>query len=160
MSVDIREGTESELDLLAIMFRDMWRDNGVAQEQLVDDYQERVKAFASENAAREFRFFIARDGETGLDVGCAASQLFGGLYPDLLSPDLRRYGYIWGVYVAPEARRKGLGAELTQVCVDALREAGCTHAVLHAAPMGKGVYTRMGFAANNEMRLDLRIPQA
>ena len=36
--------------------------------------------------------------ELGTVIGCAVCQLHS-LYPDILQPKTRRYGYIWGVYV-------------------------------------------------------------
>ena len=88
-------------------------------------------------------------------IGGVACQRFAGLYPDPLMPEVRRYGYPWGVFVVPEARRAGVGEALTSRCIEALREDGCTHALLHAAPMGASVYERIGFQPNFEMRLTL-----
>jgi hypothetical protein len=39
--------------------------------------------------------------------------------------------------------------------VKALRAQGCTHALLHAAPPGRGIYERLGFQGTNELRLVL-----
>jgi predicted GNAT family acetyltransferase len=73
-----------------------------------------------------------------------------------LKRELRRYGYIWGVYVTPIERCHGLGRRLTETCVQALIELDCTHALLHAAPPGKGIYEGLGFVSTNEMRLTLK----
>ncbi len=150
----IREGTVDDAELLAAMFRQMWLDNGVAAETIVEDAEPRVRDFLVEGRSRRgLRLFFAV--EAGVDVGGAVCQRFAGLYPDILAPEVRRYGYIWGVYVQAAARRRGLGKGLTERCVEALREAGCTHALLHAAPPGVGVYRGLGFESTNEMRLEL-----
>jgi ribosomal protein S18 acetylase RimI-like enzyme len=132
----------------------MWLDNAVPAEHIEPEYRERVQQFvAAGRASDALRFFIAeRDGRC---VGAAACQLFAGLYPAILRRTLRCYGYIWGVYVAPDERRQGLGRALTEACVQALRAQGCTHALLHAAPPGRGIYERLGFQGTNELRLVL-----
>ena len=150
----IREGGAAEVELLADAFRQMWLDNAVPAENIESDYRERVQRFVAEGRARgALRFFLAE--QQGRSVGAACCQLFAGLYPAILRRELRCYGYIWGVYVAPEERRHGLGKQLTETCVQALRAEGCTHALLHAAPPGRGIYERLGFQGTNELRLVL-----
>jgi ribosomal protein S18 acetylase RimI-like enzyme len=152
--IELREGTLREAPLLAQMFRQMWLDIGMAETHIVKDAEARVVRFIEEGQRRHsLRMFFAV--QNGADIGGAACQRFAGLYPDLLMPEVRRYGYLWGVYVVSEARRAGVGEALTSRCVEALREDGCTHALLHAAPMGAGVYERLGFQPNVEMRLTL-----
>ena len=59
------------------------------------------------------------------------------------------------VHVDPAWRRQKIGEGLTRACIDHLREQGCSRVILHATPFGRPVYERLGFAASNEMRLDL-----
>jgi len=150
----IREGADADVELLADAFRQMWLDNAVPADNIEPDYRERVQQFVV--AGRELaalRFFVAE--REGRCVGAACCQLFVGLYPAILRRDVRCYGYIWGVYVTPDQRQQGLGRALTETCVQALRAQGCSHAVLHAAPPGRGIYERLGFQGTNEMRLPL-----
>jgi len=154
MRVTIREGESGEVGVLAEMFRRMWLDNGVDEAEIVEDWRQCVESFVEEARQRQaFRFFVAE--HDGRLVGCAACQRFAGLYPAVLKGSLRRYGYVWGVYVEPEHRRSGLGEMLTARCVDALRDEDCTHVLLHAAPMAERLYERLGFESTNEMRLPL-----
>jgi ribosomal protein S18 acetylase RimI-like enzyme len=154
VTATIREGLPADVERLADAFRHMWLDNAVPAEDIEPDYRERVQQFfAARRADGALCFFIAeREGQC---VGAACCQLFSGLYPAILRRQLRCYGYIWGVYVAPEQRRQGLGRALTESCVQALRAQGCTHALLHAAPPGRAIYERLGFQGTNEMRLVL-----
>ncbi|MEO8179067.1 MAG: GNAT family N-acetyltransferase [Deltaproteobacteria bacterium] len=134
--------------------RQMWLDNAVSVENIEPDYRALVQQFVlqgQEHAA--LRFFVAE--REGRCVGAACCQLFVGLYPAILLREVRRYGYIWGVYVAPTERRQGLGHTLTETCGQSLRSQGCTHALLHAAPPGRAIYERLGFQGTNEMRLTL-----
>lgn len=152
--VTIRVGGERDVAFLADAFRQMWLDNGIPPEQIEPDFQERVARFVAEGqreAALEF-FVAEREGRR---VGAACCQLFRGLYPAIITVETRNFGYLWGVHVAAEERKNGLGRRLTEACVDALRSRGCTHAVLNAAPSGRGIYERLGFQPSNEMRLTL-----
>jgi ribosomal protein S18 acetylase RimI-like enzyme len=154
LTATIREGRASDIELLAEAFRQMWLDNAVPPEHIEPDYRERVQQFVAEGrTSGALRFFIAEREDRC--VGAACCQLFAGLYPAILRRDVRSYGYIWGVFVATEERCRGLGKQLTETCVQALRVQGCTHALLHAAPPGRGIYERLGFQGTNELRLVL-----
>ncbi|MFM7425404.1 MAG: GNAT family N-acetyltransferase [Elainella sp.] len=141
--------------VIARHFYQLWRDNSVAEADILPDWQRQVQAFIA-TARRDlgFQAFVAEvDGQI---VGSASCQRFAGLYPLVLAPTQRDYGYIWGVYVEPAYRRRGLARQLTQMAADHLKTIGCTHALLHASPSGKPVYAQLGFLPTNEMRLDLR----
>ena len=88
-------------------------------------------------------------------VGSASCQLFAGLYPMPFKPDVRKYGYIWNVFVESAYRRRGIATELTRNAIAYLKSLGCTHAILHASPYGKPVYENLGFVAHNEMILKI-----
>lgn len=153
----IREGRADEAHLLALCFRRMWLDLGVKPSGLVEDWRERVETFV-EHGRRELdlRFFLAEVAdEPPRVVGSACAQRLAGLYPDLLRPSVRRYGYVWGVWVDPGHRRAGLGRALTERAVRALEAEGYSHAVLHATRSGRSVYERLGFEPTNELRLRL-----
>ena len=154
MTQHVRAATAQDDAFIAESFRRMWVDNGVPEEDIVEDAGPRVTAFLEDGRERlDLAAFVAVfDDEP---VGCAVAQRFAGLYPLVLERSLRDYGYIWGVYVRPEHRRRGIARALTERCADALRELGCTHALLHAAPPGEHLYDSLGFAPTNERRLVL-----
>ena len=83
----------------------------------------------------------------GVVVGSSSCQLYAGLYPNAIKHNHRKQGYIWGVYVEPTYRRRGIAKKLTNYCVDYLKSIGCTRVVLNASPDGKPVYTSVGFVA-------------
>jgi ribosomal protein S18 acetylase RimI-like enzyme len=72
--------------------------------------------------------------EAGGDLaGVAAGALFGGT------------GWVGGVAVAPDHRRVGLGAALTQSIIEFLEARAATTVLLHATALGRPVYERLGF---------------
>jgi ribosomal protein S18 acetylase RimI-like enzyme len=76
----------------------------------------------------------AGDGAGGI-VGAAGTAAFGSS------------GWIGALGVAPEARRRGLGAALTEACVAWLRAREAQTVLLYATEAGRPVYERLGFAA-------------
>lgn len=53
---------------------------------------------------------------------------------------------IYGMFVAPEARGRGVAGGLTTTLIRRAQELGCRRLVLHATEMAVGVYARAGFA--------------
>lgn len=54
-------------------------------------------------------------------------------------------GWIGALGVSARARRRGIGAALTEGCVQRLHELGATTVLLFATTAGRPVYTRVGF---------------
>jgi GNAT superfamily N-acetyltransferase len=77
---------------------------------------------------------VAEGGTAGV-VGVACCASFG------------RSGWIGALGVAPEARRRGLGAALTEAAVRWLRHRGAATVLLYATEAGRPVYERLGFVA-------------
>jgi GNAT superfamily N-acetyltransferase len=65
-------------------------------------------------------------------------------------------GWIIGVYVVPNYRRRGIARALTDAALSWLRRTECVNAKLHASPYGRGIYEALGFTLSNEMKLPLR----
>jgi GNAT superfamily N-acetyltransferase len=77
---------------------------------------------------------LVADGEDGV-VGVACAASFGAT------------GWIGALGVAPEARRRGLGAALTEAAVRWLRARDARTVLLYATEAGRPVYERLGFVA-------------
>jgi GNAT superfamily N-acetyltransferase len=54
-------------------------------------------------------------------------------------------GWIGLVFVAPEMRGRGLGAELTRAALQVLQEHACLTVLLAATELGRPIYDRLGF---------------
>lgn len=150
----IRPATITDDELIASHFLRMWTEAPDTAAAVMPDGHERVLAFITE--ARDRLAFAAFVAEVdGALVGSASCQLHRAPYPNVLEPAYRLYGYVWGVYVEPDWRRRGLARTLTEATVAYLHELSCTRVILNASPSGWPVYERMGFQPSNEMRLTL-----
>lgn len=79
---------------------------------------------------------VACDGRAAGDVvGVVCTASFGAT------------GWIGALGVLPEARRRGLGAALTEAAVQWLRARDARTVLLHATEAGRPVYERLGFVA-------------
>lgn len=153
----IRSADDADVPALAEHFRRMWLEIGWRPETLREDWLERVTAFIERaRAEAEFAGFVAE--VDGALAGTAACQLFSGAYPEIRRASWHRAGYIWGVYIRPEYRRRGIATRLTQAALDHLVALGCTRAALHASAAGAPVYRSMGFVETNELGLALVRP--
>jgi GNAT superfamily N-acetyltransferase len=85
--------------------------------------------FSGESA----QVFAAHDG--GALVGTVSAASFGTT------------GWIGALGVEPHSRRRGLGAALTEACIEWLRERGAQTVLLYATDQGRPVYERLGFVA-------------
>jgi GNAT superfamily N-acetyltransferase len=154
IDLQIRAATLAEDPSIAAHFRQMWLDLEVPAAAIVPDWQRQIVQFmqtARQELAYQAFVAVAADRLVG-SVGCQRSA---GLYPNILAPEYRCDGYIWGVYVEPAFRKQGIATRLTEQAIAYLRSIGCTHAVLNASPLGQPVYERLGFATGNAMRLKL-----
>ena len=154
INIQIRETIPEEDSIIAEHFYQLWLDIGVPEYSIKSNYSYITVDFIKQ--ARQqlgFKGFFAEvDRQI---VGSASCQLFTGLYPQVLQEEYRKYGYIWGVYVQPSHRRKGIAKQLTNTTIEYLKSIGCTKAILNASPAGKPVYESLGFLPSNAMQLDL-----
>ncbi len=154
INIDIRETTSKEDSIIAEHFYRMWLDIGVSKNFIKPNHCNLTLEFIKE--ARQNLFYKGFVAEIdNLVVGSASCQLFTGLYSLILEEEYRKYGYIWGVYVEPSHRRKGIAKQLTNATVEHLKSINCTKAILNASPAGKPVYENLGFSPSNAMQLDL-----
>ncbi len=150
-----RKAIAPDDESIAEHFYKLWLDNGLTPENLLPNAKTDVISFIQN--AREQHLYQAFVAEVDQQiVGSAGSQLFAGLYPMPFQPSYRKIGYIWGVYVEPDYRHRGIGRSLTQMNLDHLKTLGCTRAILHASPFGRSVYEQLGFQPNNEMMIELQ----
>ncbi len=67
-------------------------------------------------------------------------------------------GSVWAVYVLPEYRKRGIGAELMKATVEYWKKIGCLEGhLLYASDEGRRVYERVGFSRRNVLMLDIPV---
>jgi ribosomal protein S18 acetylase RimI-like enzyme len=100
----------------------------------------------SESLLTDHLVFLAQDG--GEPVGC--------IYANLPSD---HYGYVFGLYVRPEARRRGLARRLMNAVADALHDSGRRYAVLSVDTpntAARSLYNDLGFRDSaRTLRIDI-----
>lgn len=152
-SLIFRPGTPEEDAAIAEHFYRMWRDLGVNENHIQPDWLTVGLEFIDQaRRTLNYQAFVA-EAEGNL-VGSVSGQRFAGLYPPILSAIHRQYGYIWGVYVEPAYRNRGVATQLTQLMVEHLQGIGCTKVVLNAAPKARSLYQKLGFGESNLMELN------
>ncbi|HZF67052.1 MAG TPA: GNAT family N-acetyltransferase [Gemmatirosa sp.] len=141
--------------LLADYYHQHWLAMGLAPADVAPDWRERALAFiAAARHGRAFAGFVARDA--GRPVGGACCHLVERAYPAFRVGDPAVVGYVWGVYVEPASRGRGLGAALVRACLGHLSARGCGRALLHAGEQSRPLYERLGFAGTDELALVLQ----
>lgn len=154
INIKIRETIPTEDSIIAEQFYQMWLDIGVTENSIKPNHHDLTLKFIKQ--ARQELFFKGFFAEVdNVIIGSASCQLFTSLYPQILQDKYRKYGYIWGVYVEPSYRRKGIAKQLTNATIEHLKSINCTKAILNASPAGKPVYESLGFSPSNAMQLDL-----
>jgi GNAT superfamily N-acetyltransferase len=149
-AVTLRAAQTDELSRIADFWLAMFEEVGKHYEaDFQPGWRERFVVFFEERMARgDAAYYVAVDGEKL--VGSAGAFLMEA-YPSAIHG--LRSGYIFGVYVMPAYRGRGLATQLTQATIDFLRRNNAFRIRLHASPFGRPIYERMRFVPTNEMEL-------
>jgi GNAT superfamily N-acetyltransferase len=99
---------------------------------LADDWGDRRSWFAFALESPACRVFVA-DDDAGRAIGSAVLTIHGTV------------GWIGTIWVAPTARRSGIGSDLTGATIEAADTAGCRTLLLVATDAGRPMYERLGF---------------
>jgi GNAT superfamily N-acetyltransferase len=126
-----------------------WLAMGIEANDARDDWRSEAQHYleqARENSG--LAAFVAK--VEGRPVGTACCHLVPRAFPAFRKSDANLVGYIWGVFVRPEQRGKGIGGMLVSACMSHLRSNGCGRALLHAGERSSALYGRMGFMPTDE----------
>ncbi|WP_189088730.1 GNAT family N-acetyltransferase [Deinococcus ruber] len=147
----LRVATPDDAALLARFRAGMVTGFGVALE---DGWEACWTAYFAE-ALTDGRYWALLAEQDGAAVACAA-LMFLPVVPVPSDPGGVR-AQVQGVYTVPEFRGRGLGEALTRKVLREAQRRGLKSATLNAAPLGQGIYARLGFeqVAAPEMRLKL-----
>lgn len=153
--LEISAGTADDDATLVRHYLALWDSYGTPKDDYVTDAVRRVQMFIRKGRAdHKLGAFIASvDGKA---IGSLACQLHHSPYPEVIRPEVRKYGYVWSVFVEPEHRGRGAARGMMSKAITYLREIGCTAVVLHSSEVGEPLYRKLGFAMAKEMRLPLK----
>jgi GNAT superfamily N-acetyltransferase len=127
-----------------------WLEMGVPSAQARTDWRAEAGRFLEEaRAMSSLAAFSAR--MSGVSVGTACCHIVPRAFPAFRKEDAACVGYLWGVYVLPEHRGKGIGGMLVSACMDHLKSVGCGRVLLHAGERSAALYARMGFRPTDEL---------
>jgi GNAT superfamily N-acetyltransferase len=104
-------------------------------------------------ASGEYFGWIVEDG-AGAPVG-GLGMMAIDWPPHPWHPGQDRRGYVTNVFVEPELRGRGVARRLMEMATAEGRRRGIQLIVLHASPMGRPLYERMGWRVGSEMMLPL-----
>lgn len=140
--------------LLVEHYRLHWLDMGLAPAEIREDWAAEAFRFLRDaRAGGSFAAFVAKEADT--PIGSACCQLTPRRFPVFGIADAPRIGYLWGVYVRPGFRGRGIGTALVKACTDHLRSIGCGRVMLHAADRSAPLYGRLGFVPTEELAAPL-----
>ncbi len=149
--ITIRAASAEDLALLTRARRLMFEE--------LDDFEPGVL----DRIDAEFDVYLGREFESGracgwLAIDGATGEWVGGLtniwvsWPSSPNVPGELRAYLFGLYVAPGCRRRGIARSLVEAAREAAREAGAAAVVLHASDAGRPLYESLGFAPTSEMR--------
>ena len=147
----LRRASAADLDTLVTHRRDMFRDMGYKEDDVMESMTTRFRLWLLDkmNAGEYLAWLVsASDGSIAAGTGLWLMDW----PPHMIGKGARR-GNILNVYTAKEFRRTGLARHLMQAALDWCRTNEIDTVILHASPAGRSLYESMGFQATNEMRL-------
>ena len=153
-SIDSPEGIEIIIsdnevhDEIAVKaWRDMWIESGCSKNELKNDIDAITSKFiknARSSLGLKYKTVIAKDIKSDKIIGSLSTMLWQGEIP--ISSQDEFIGTVWGVFVNPMYRRRGIGFSMMQACCLHWKLSGCSKGVLiYASEEGRRVYERIGF---------------
>lgn len=147
----VREAKFDDLGLLFEARRRMLTDMGAhVSEENLRWMESALTEFIEERLELGPIGFIAEDPD-GLLVG-AVSITHEFTQPSLHNPS-GRVAYLYGMWVRPDSRRRGVARALVATAVEAGRAVGAGAVTLMASDEGKPLYEGLGFVSTPSMRL-------
>ena len=128
-------------------WRTMWIESGCAIDELKNDIDNMTRQFIKQargSLGLKYKTIIAKDIKSNTVIGSLSSMLWQGDSPITTSD--KCIGTVWGVFVNPLYRRRGIGFSMMQTCCMYWKSCGCSKGVLiYASEEGKRLYERIGF---------------
>ena len=150
--VTLRLATLDDLGTLVAHRRGMWRDMGEADERALDAADLVYRRWArTRMRSGTLVGWIAEKEGAPVGSGCAWVRR---LQPRPGAPD-NLVPYLLSMYTEPAHRGQGVARLVVQAAMAWARGQGYARMDLHAAPMGRALYEKLGFERTWEMRATL-----
>lgn len=147
----IRPATEADIPALVDFRIRMFTEMGWHGDERVREVGEMFSEFFRRGLeSGSCHGWIAVDSATGAAVGGTA-LMWEFIPPSVRNPSGRQ-AYIFGIFVEPDFRRRGIAKRLVKEAVDYATDEGCAVISLHASEAGRPVYRAMGFTDSSELR--------
>jgi GNAT superfamily N-acetyltransferase len=148
---ELRAASIDEYPLAAEMRRQMSVEHDGDFDARWTDWRTRyAEFFAKKQRDGKGQLFLAFDGTK--PIGMAIVSLLEHYRTEVFGT---KYGYVNGVFVYAEYRRRGVARKLMDMTIAWAREHGCSYVRLRASEQGRPLYASMGFTATSEMQLEL-----
>jgi GNAT superfamily N-acetyltransferase len=151
----IRKATMGDLPTLVYQRRAMWKAIGFRDKEDLDEADRTYGKWARTRMKNNtLMAWLAEDDETILGGGCLWLQPIQPMpgYSRMLQP------YLLSMYTEPGSRGQGVATAIINAASEWARKNKFPQLRLHAAEMGRGVYSKQGFKRTWEMRLRLARP--
>ena len=150
----IRFATEADAPQITLHRHAMFAENGFASEAAIEAADRQFEPWVRARILDGRYVGLLLDHEGAIAGG--AGVFFADFPPHWIDPQPVR-AYVLNVYVSVEVRSMGYARQLIEAVLALCHSHGVPTVVLHASPMGRPVYERMGFKATDEMMLKLNL---
>ncbi len=149
-SIRLRKARPTDLRVLVEHRHRMWSDvGGRSEKEIATHYRAYRRWLASRLGSGELFGFVAEtEGHRVIGSGCL------WFHPDQPRPGLLKSSTpnILSMFTEPAYRGRGVGTRIVREAMRMARKRGFRRIVLHAAPLGRSLYRRLGFERTWEMR--------
>lgn len=149
--MNVRTGTGDDAPVLAHFFHTMMMESDLLGSGLVANWETVLtEQFRRGLASGDIQAFVAEDGDAIVASACISARVGSGS-----SVFLDRWATLWGVYVTPPFRRRGIARALVERAVAWCRAQHFAQIRLQTSRAGRDLYASLGFTDGDEMRLSL-----
>jgi GNAT superfamily N-acetyltransferase len=131
-----------------------WIEMGVGVADIREDWRSEAHRFFA-HARKNYSLATFLAHAEGQPARTACCHVVPRAFPAFRKSDAAQLGYLWGVYVLPEHRSRGIGAMLVSACMAHLKSIGCGRVLLHSGERSAALYGRMGFTPTDELAATL-----
>ncbi len=148
-AITIRSATEADIPVLVDYRIRMFLEAGWQGEERAREVGELFAEFFLNGLEQGVCHAWIAEAE-GIAVG-GVGLMWETIPPSVRNPSGRQ-AYVFGIFVEPGFRRRGIAKRLVKTTVDYATAHGCAAISLHASDAGRPVYEKMGFTDSSELR--------